>query len=379
MKKPRWISLTAIFLCAVLTIAACKSENPNTDNQSSDPTDSSVSSGSVSKISKSDDNSSVSNNSANETESAEEILDAYEFGGVLYAVKNGKVLSSYANGTLENGETVTIDTPMPLGSVSKQFCATAILLLQEQGKLSVDDTLGKYYPEYENGKEITLENLLSMRSGVPDYSNDLYNVVSVDKTDEENTASVKEWLFAKRLNYSPGSVFAYSNSNYFLLANIVEQISGKRYIDFLRENIFSPLKMTHTGSIDELPSFPAWADGLTYKELDYQPGLTKGAGDLISNAADMTIWINALSSGKVLSDQSYKAMTTDYSPSMHYGYGLYVDFMGNGIGHPGSNGIYTSIDYINSDENMTLFLASNTTDTSSIQNLFFQLLEVLLK
>lgn len=334
----------------------------------------------MSEISESGNNSSVSDNSSDiDTESAEEILHDYEFGGVMYAVKNGKVLSSYADGTLENGEAITIDTPMPLGSVSKQFCATAILLLQEQGKLSVDDTLDKYYPEYDNGKEITLENLLSMRSGVPDYSDDLYNVVSVDKTDEENTASVKEWLFAKQLSYSPGSVFEYSNSNYFLLANIVEQISGKKYIDFLRENVLSPLGMTHTGFIDELTSSPAWADGLTYKKLDYQPGLTKGAGDLISNATDMTIWINALNSGKVLSDESYKAMTADYSPSMHYGYGLYVDFMGDGIGHPGSNGIYTSIDYINSDENMTLFLASNTTDTSSIQNLFFQLLEVLPK
>ena len=77
-----------------------------------------------------------------------------EFEGVIYAVENGKAVASFASGTLENGEKITIDSPMPLGSVSKQFCAAAVLLLQEQGKLSVTDTLDKYFPEYADGKKL---------------------------------------------------------------------------------------------------------------------------------------------------------------------------------------------------------------------------------
>ncbi len=365
MKIKELISLMSVSLCAALTLTACKTEPAATADRPSEAAESSVLSDSRQE------------SSYDEPETVEEILQDYDFGGVLYAVKNGKVIASYADGTLENGEDITIDTPLPLGSVSKQFCAAAVLLLQEQGKLRVDDTLDKYYPEYENGKGITVGDLLSMHSGIPDYTDDLYNVISADKTDEENTASIEKWLFAKQTDYKPGDVFEYSNSNYFLLANIIEKISDKKYIDFLRENILEPLGMTHTGSIDELPLSPDWAKGLIFKELDCQPGLTKGAGDLISNAADMTVWTDALFNGKVLSDESYKAMTADYSPSMHYGYGLYVDFINNGMGHPGSNGIYTAIDYINSSKDMTLFLASNTTDTSYIQTLFLNILEAL--
>lgn len=240
-----------------------------------------------------------------------------EFEGVVYAVENGKPVASYAKGTLENGKEITLDSPMPLGSVSKQFCAAAIMLLQDQGKLSVSDTLDKYYPDYAEGKKLSLHNLLSMRSGIPELTEENSDVVKEDATEEENVASIKKWLFSQPLMFEPDSEFVYTNTNFLLLADIVEQVSGKKYVDFLRENFFEPLGMTHTGFIIELGSSPSWAQGNIYKQVDTQPGLTKGAGDLISNAADVTAWINALSSGKVISAEAYKAMTTDYSPEEH--------------------------------------------------------------
>ena len=278
-------------------------------------------------------------------------IEQNEFEGVVYAVENGKPVASYAKGTLESGKEITLDSPMPLGSVSKQFCAAAIMLLRDQGKLSVSDTLDKYYSDYAEGKKLSLHNLLSMRA-----------------TEEENVASIKKWLFSQPLMFEPDSEFVYTNTNFLLLADIVEQVSGKKYVDFLRENFFEPLGMTHTGFIIELGSSPSWAQGNIYKQVDTQPGLTKGAGDLISNAADVTAWINALSSGKVISAEAYKAMTTDYSPEEHYGYGLYLQLDG-GVGHYGAIQIYSAFDYVNTDKKQTLVVLSNSVYPPSIAGL----------
>ncbi len=207
-----------------------------------------------------------------------------------------------------------------------------------------------------------------MRSGIPELTEENSDVVKEDATEEENVASIKKWLFSQPLMFEPDSEFVYTNTNFLLLADIVEQVSGKKYVDFLRENFFEPLGMTHTGFIIELGSSPSWAQGNIYKQVDTQPGLTKGAGDLISNAADVTAWINALSSGKVISAEAYKAMTTDYSPEEHYGYGLYLQLDG-GVGHYGAIQIYSAFDYVNTDKKQTLVVLSNSVYPPSIAGL----------
>lgn len=197
MKKFLALILSSLILCFTV---ACSSNGNQTQSETSQNT-----------------------TSATETTKAEktieETLDLYGFKGVLYAIKDGNVVASFAKGTLENGEVITLDTPMPVGSVSKQFCAAAILLLQEQGKLSVNDTLDKYYPEYAEGSKITLANLLSMRSGVPSYTDTkiLADTVTVDNTYEENTALIEEWIFSQELDFEPDSGFTYSNSNFFFV------------------------------------------------------------------------------------------------------------------------------------------------------------------
>lgn len=338
MRRIFGLILTVIMLCS---LAACSKQNSETEESTSAPQEATV---------------------AVTTElpdGLKETIDANDFKGVIYAVKDGETLVSYADGTLENGENITVDSPMPIGSVSKQFCAAAVMLLQEQGKLSVDDTLAKYYPDYQDGGKITLHDLLSMRSGIPEITEESDADVTVDNTEEENVAAVKQWVFSQKLDFEPNSAFAYANINFFLLSDIVAQVSGKKYIDFLRESFFMPLGMTHTGSIIELPDDPLWTQGLVYQQVDSQPGLTNGCGDIISNAADMTVWMDALADGKAISAESYKTMTTDHSDGEHYGYGMFTDIAG-GVGHYGAIGIYSAFDYINADNGFTLFAASNT-------------------
>ena len=100
------------------------------------------------------------------------ILDDANFSGIVTVTKDEKQFFTYTKGTLRNGDAITIDTPMPIGSNSKHFCAAVIMLLQEEGKLSIDDTLSKYYPDYQYGAKITLRNLLNMTAGIKEVSPD---------------------------------------------------------------------------------------------------------------------------------------------------------------------------------------------------------------
>ena len=335
--------MIGVFLAGVLlfSLAACSTQNSETAESTTVP------------------EATAAATTAELPDDLKETIEANEFEGVIYAVKDGETIVSYADGKLENGKEITVDSPMPIGSVSKQFCAAAVMLLQEQGKLSVNDTLEKYYPDYAEGGRITIHDLLSMRSGIPEITEQSGADVTTDHTEEENVTAIKQWVFSQKLSFEPGSSFAYANINYFLLSDIVSQVSGQKYIDFLRESFFSPLGMTHTGSIVELPDDPSWAQGIVYKQVDLQPGLTNGCGDIISNAADMTAWMNALAGGKAVSAESYKAMTTDHSDGGGYGYGMFTD-IADGVGHYGAIGIYSAFDYIDTGKNFTLFAASNT-------------------
>ncbi len=290
-----------------------------------------------------------------------------KYDGVIYLVHNDNVVYQRATGTDANGDPLAINTSMYIGSVSKQFCAAAIMILRDQGKLSVDDTIDKYFPEYSKGKDITIKHLLTMRSGIRDTVGEGFASTLPEKnTEEENTALIKEWIFGESLLFEPDTAFRYSNSNYILLADIVEQASGQYYNDFLREYIFDPLDMKHTGLITEIPDSPAWAENLIaddeVEEVKIK-GVAKGAGDIVSNAPDMVKWMEGLSGGKIVSAETLREMTTDYSPDYgeKYGYGLMQMFAG-GAGHLGAISNYSSEEYFNTEQGYCFFCDSNGSD-----------------
>ena len=357
MKKIIILLLSFIILCS---LAACGQQNSVAENTA--------------------EATAPETTAAEPTTSAEleETIRSHDFEGVIYAVRDGKVIAAYADGKLESGEDITIDASMPIGSVSKQFCAAAVMLLQDQGKFSVNDKLDKYYPDYPESGRITLHDLLSMRSGIPELTEESGADVTLEHTEEENLSAIKQWVFSQKLTFEPGSTFAYANINYLLLSDIVSQVSGKRYIDFLRDSFFTPLGMIHTGSIIELADDPAWVQGAVYNQVDAQPGLTNGCGDIISNAADITLWLNALSDGRAVSAESYNAMTAEHSSGEGYGYGMYTDIDG-GVGHYGAIGIYSAFDYIDTDKNFTLFAVSNTIYPPEINGLAEDLLTDLME
>ena len=294
----------------------------------------------------------------------DQALEKEKFKGVAQITKGDTVIYQYVNGDDDNGKPLTADSSLPLASVSKQFCAAAVMKLCDENKLSVDDTLDKFYPDYEYGKTLTIKHLLTMGSGIPNY-NVFLEPSMLGGDEEENIKIIREAMFAEKLDFEPGDDYEYSNSNYFLLADIVSQVSGAAYHDFLRKNFFEPLEMTHTGFVQDILEDQDWASALSKTELMLEttnPGVANGAGDIVSNAADMDKWMRGLSGGKIISSDAWKEMTGNPNPnsSNGYSYGLWqMSF--DGMGHVGQiEPHFGAVDYINTDREVYLFGAANT-------------------
>jgi CubicO group peptidase (beta-lactamase class C family) len=214
-----------------------------------------------------------------------------------------------------------------LGSLTKQFTATLVLLLQQDGKLNINDPVSKYLPDSpKTWEKITLANLLGHTSGIPNFTG--LNEFGVWKmsphTPEEELAFFRD----KPLDFEPGSKFTYSNSNFEVLGAVIEKVSGKKYGDLLRERIFDPLEMKDTGLDSDELILPRRAQG-------YMPG-AKGivlarsesmtvpwaAGSIYSTTGDLLKWEHGLFGGKVLSADSLKQMTTPGKGD--YGLGVFV-------------------------------------------------------
>jgi CubicO group peptidase (beta-lactamase class C family) len=276
-----------------------------------------------------------------------------------------------------------MDASMPVGSVSKQFCAACILFLCEQKVLSVDDTLDKFYPNDKINKNLTVKHLLNMSSGFRNYL-DYVDQSMVGENEWDNVNTITREIFKQDPGFEPGEDYEYSNSNYFLLANIVEKASGIAYHKFLREQFFEPLEMKHTGFVDDIQKDEKLASALSVEDLKkeyfYCPGVTKGAGDVVSNAEDMDKWMRGLSTGKILSTEGFRQMAETVNPESteEYGYGLW-HMPYDGVGHVGQiPPSFGAVDYINTGRDVYLFAMSNSgRGMSYVQEITQALLSVL--
>ena len=248
--------------------------------------------------------------------------------------RGGEVLYSKAHGSADLEFVVAADeeTMFRIGSVTKQFTAAAILVLQERGKLSVDDPLTRFLPDYPtNGHEITLRHLLTHTSGVPSYTEfgpEWERLVARELPDAELVALWKE----RPLDFAPGENWHYSNSGYYLLGMVIAKVSGKSYADFLRETFFEPLGLTRTRYDSNGEVIPnraqgyGWEDGRSWNDRLIGMSQPGAAGALISTAGDLVRWQQALVSGRVLKPESLEEMTLPYmllnGRETDYGMGL---------------------------------------------------------
>ena len=259
-------------------------------------------------------------------------------GAAVLVAQNGKVLFEKGYGLAEvpHGVAFTPETKSRIGSITKQFTASAILKLQEQGKLNVSNKLSKYFPDFPHGEEVTLHHLLTHTSGIRSYTDKPGFMKTV-------TATVKPDDLIKSFendpyDFDPGKKWHYDNSGYFLLGQIIEKVSGQPYGDFLRQNFFDPLGMKSTGvhhagiALEHEALGYQFAGGGFTNALNWDMSWAGGAGALYSTVEDLFRWNEGVFNGKVLKDASLKAAWTpvkiednkEDNSGDGYGYGWFV-------------------------------------------------------
>jgi D-alanyl-D-alanine carboxypeptidase len=293
----------------------------------------------------------------------------------LAVIKDGKHVKAkgYGFANLELHVPATPETVYQLGSLTKQFTATAIMLLVQDGKLALEDKISAYLDGTPGTwKEITLRHLLTHTSGIPDYLTDAAIQSLQNTTPEKIVQSVTE----RPLDFVPGAKHSYSNTNFVLLASIVQKVSGKPYDTFLTERVFRPLGMTTTrrnSPNDLIPNRAAgysWSDSRLQNSACLDPTLwDNGDGGLLSTVLDMAKWDAALTGDQVLTAASKQQMWTPVrlndGKTYPYGFGWAVDeIQGHRrISHNGDRpGTSTNISRYVDDKLTVIVLANEDSD-----------------
>ncbi len=294
------------------------------------------------------------------------LVDQGRFTGSVLVAREGKVVFSKGCG-LANAEfdaPNTAETRFRLGSVTKQFTAAAILLLQERGKLSVQDPICKYMENCPTAwSEITIHHLLSHTGGIPNFTSfpDYLPKMMMPVATQDMIARFKD----KPLDFKPGEKWSYSNSGYYVLGWIIEKAAGESYESFLQKSVFDPLKMASTGYehhdtiLKKRATGYSLAKGKKVNSAYIDMTQPYAAGALYSTVGDLFLWNEALYSGKLVSPKSLEAMITPVKSN--YGYGLGVDSKSNRkmISHGGGiNGFSTYIARF-PDEKVTVVVLRN--------------------
>src|SRR5580692_7346632 len=293
-------------------------------------------------------------------------VDAKQFMGSVLVDRDGKALLSkgYGSANLEWDISNSPSTKFRLGSITKQFTAACILLLEERGKLKVEDPVKKYMPDAPAAwDKMTIFNLLTHTSGIPSFTGfpDYHSTEAIATTPELLVARFRD----KPLEFQPGEKWNYSNSGYVLLGYLIEKISQQSYRQFVQENIFNPLGMKDSG-------YDSNSEIILHRASGYTPG-PKGmtnagyidmsvpfsAGALYSTTEDLLRWEEGLFAGKVLSPTSLQKMTTLFKQD--YACGLAVT---SAQGHKviehggGIEGFNTQLSYY-PDDKLTVVVLAN--------------------
>jgi D-alanyl-D-alanine carboxypeptidase len=211
-------------------------------------------------------------------------------------VQNGRIVftSAYGSARLTPPMAAAPELHYAVGSISKQFTAACVLLLQEDGKLSLDDPIAKYFPGLTRAKDVTIRNILTHTSGYEDYAPQDYTIPAWTKPTTAEQI-VKEWA-TKPLDFEPGTQYQYSNTNFNIAGLIVEQVSGEPFWTFLTRRVLTPLGMTHTIDLDtqhnqlEPTGYMRNALGPLRPALMEAKGWYFADGELAMPVGDLLLW-----------------------------------------------------------------------------------------
>ena len=331
-------------------------------------------------------------NAQDKSETLDKLISSYtelgQFNGSVLVADKGKVIfeKGYGYADMEWQVPNTVDTKFELGSVTKQFTAALILQLNEEGKLKLDDKVSdilSWYPA-ENGSRITIHQLLTHTSGIPNYTSfpDFVNKRAFETMTPRELIST---FSDKPLDFNPGTKFSYSNSGYIVLGAIIEKVTGKSYEEVLKEKILKPIGMENSGYINLQKITPKRAHGYSNRFNDYSNAayldmsLPFAAGALYSTVEDLFKWDQALYGEKILSAENKEKMFTGYVDDSRgdYGYGWEiaketVDDKGDStlsISHGGSIFGFSSL-IVRLPENKQLVVLLNNTDSAPLNKIY---------
>ncbi|MES2431101.1 MAG: serine hydrolase domain-containing protein [Bacteroidota bacterium] len=317
------------------------------------------------------------------------VLKASGFNGGMLIAKNGNVIFEGYNGTahIPGKDSITANTPMHIASTSKTFTAMAILKLWQEGKLDLEDDLTKYFPQF-NYPGVTIKTLLNHRSGLPNYTHYMEEKIEWDKTKIATNEDILNTLILNKaiLPAAPkaDTKFAYCNTNFALLALVIEKVTGKKYSEYLQQTFFKPLQMKNTFVFDIAdtakvqPSYD-WRNTLQpFNFLD----AVYGDKNIYTTPRDLMIWDRALKSGTLFTEKTMAAAYTPYSnerPGVkNYGLGWRMNIYPNGkkiVFHNGwwhgSNSVFTRM----LEDSVTIIVIGNKFNrniyhTAKLANLF---------
>ena len=290
----------------------------------------------------------------------------------IAVVRGGEIVyeRAYGNGRIDPKAPATSSMRYAIGSVSKQFTATAVLLLAEEGRLSLDDNVAKWLPELTRAGQVSVRRLLSMTAGYQDYWPQDY--VFTDMLRPTTAQAIMQRWAGKPLDFDPGTRWQYSNTNYVIAGAIVERVAGMPLMDFLRARIFTPLHMTSVADYNAGPLGPEDAGAYLRNAVGplrpapkEGPGWLFAAGELAMTAHDLALWDISVIDRRVLKSDSYRTQQTEMllenGVSTHYGLGVGVGMSAGRrrISHGGAVSGYTTSNEVYPDDRAAIVVFTN--------------------
>jgi D-alanyl-D-alanine carboxypeptidase len=293
-------------------------------------------------------------------------------------VKDGKIVyqHAYGNAQIDPSRAATTDMRYSIGSISKQFTAAAILMLQEEGRLSLDDKVVRWLPDLTRAGDVTIRQLLSMTSGYQDFWPQDY-VMPMMMQPVTAPEIMNQWG-RKPLDFEPGTKWQYSNTNYVIAGAIVEKVAGMPLLELLQRRVFGPLKMTTVFNTDEAPlraedpmRYLRYAVGPLRPAPKEGKGWMFAAGELAMTAHDLALWDISMIDQTILKPQSYRALETEVQLAngvgTRYGLGLGIG-MTDGrrfLSHGGEVSGFTATNTVYPDDRAAVVVLTNMDATGA--------------
>ncbi len=330
------LTCTASLLSSILTIVSFSSCNGSAKQQDIKPVDTTIQLPAAGGLSPAE----IEHYKTESERWYDSMLKNRGFNGGIIVAKKGTVVFESYNGTghIDKQDTITATTPFHIASVSKTFTAMATLKLWQDGKLNLDDELSKYFPEF-NYPGVTVRTLLNHRSGLPNYVH-FMEKLGWDKKQYIQNEDVLKYLVTRKRELKdiapPNTRFTYCNTNYALLALLVEKVSGLKFPNFLQQTFFIPLQMTNTFVFDTSrlntvnPSYEWNGKLMPFNFLD----AVYGDKNIYTTPNDLLIWDRALSSGKIFNqhtlDEAFAPYSNEKPGIRNYGLGWRMNIYPNG-------------------------------------------------